>query len=95
MKCTACGSRALIEGTLQADDGSIIKFQPNDAPLVKRIFAMGRRDIRVYGCIRCQQLQFAVGFSEEDMERYQQFEGEQPNVLERINADSQKVEGQE
>jgi hypothetical protein len=95
MKCAACGSTALIEGTLQADDGSIIKFQPNDAPWVKRIFAMGRRDVRVYGCIHCQQLQFAVGFSGEDMERYQQFEGEQPNVLDRINADSQGLKGQE
>jgi hypothetical protein len=85
MKCAACGSTALIEGTLQADDGSIIKFQPNDATWMKRMFAFGRRDIRVYGCIHCQQLQFAVGFTVEDMERYQQFEGEQPTVLERIN----------
>ena len=95
MKCAACGSTALIEGTLQADDSSTIKFQPNDAPWVKRVLAMSRRDIRAYGCVRCQQLQFAVGFSAEDMERYKQFEGEQPNVLERINADPQGLKGQE
>jgi hypothetical protein len=30
-------------------------------------------------------LQFAVEFSESDLERYQEFEGQQPSVLDRIN----------
>ena len=38
--------------------------------------------------LHCQHLQLAVEFSESDLERYQQFEGEQPNVLERINSES-------
>jgi hypothetical protein len=50
------------------------------------MFAVGKREVRAYGCIHCQHLQLAVNFSEEDLQRYQQFEGEQPNVLERINS---------
>ena len=39
---------------------------------------IGTREVRAYGCIRCQNLQLAVDFSESDLERYQQFEGERP-----------------
>jgi hypothetical protein len=40
-------------------------------------------------------LQLAVEFNEDDLERYQQFEGEQPGVLERINSEPKKLEGEE
>ena len=69
-------------------DGSEPSFYPSDMPLLRRMFSMGGRAIRAYGCVRCQHLQFAVGFSEEDLERYQQFVGEQPGVLERLGAES-------
>jgi hypothetical protein len=48
------------------------------------VFGVGLREVRAYGCIHCQHLQLAVNFTEEDLHRYQQFEGEQPSVLERI-----------
>lgn len=32
-------------------------------------------------------------FTERDLERYQEFEGQQPDVLERINSDPKKLEG--
>jgi hypothetical protein len=38
-------------------------------------------------------LQFTVEFSERDLERYQEFEGEQPDVLERINSNPKKLNG--
>jgi hypothetical protein len=85
MKCSACGSTALVEGHLQGEDASKIGFQPSDAPAFRRVFALGRRKIRAYGCVHCQHLQLAVEFTEEDVERYRQFEGQQPGVLERIN----------
>lgn len=91
MKCAACGSTALVEGKLVGED--VIGFQPGDAPWLKRIFAVGNRDISAYGCLHCQHLQLAVEFSESDLERYQQFEGEQPNVLERINSEPGEPEG--
>lgn len=93
MKCTACGSAALIEGTVRDMNASPIWFYLSDVPALKAIFGVGTRKVRAYGCIRCQNLQFAVAFSESDFELYQQFEGEQPDVLERINSDPKKLEG--
>ena len=87
MKCAACGSTALVGGNLVGNDASLIGFQPVDAGLLKRIFAIGHRSISAYGCLHCRHLQLAVEFSESDLERFQQFEGEQPNVLERINSE--------
>jgi hypothetical protein len=54
---------------------------------------IGKREVRAYGCIHCQHLQPAVNFTEEDLQRYQQFEGEQPSVLERITSEPEKLKG--
>jgi hypothetical protein len=91
MKCTACGSAALIEGTIKYEAPPL--FFPTGTPVLKSAFGVGGRKVRAYGCIRCQNLQLAVEFSESDLERYQQFEGEQPGVLERINSGPKKLEG--
>jgi hypothetical protein len=87
MKCAACGSTALVGGKLVGEDAAVVGFQPGDARWLKRILGLGNRDIGAYGCLHCRHLQLAVEFSETDLERYQQFEGEQPNVLERINSE--------
>lgn len=89
MKCVACGSTALVEGTL-IDNSS--GFQPKEASIWKSMFGVGTREVRAYGCIHCQHLQLAISFSEEDLQRYQQFEGEQPGVLERINSEPRELE---
>lgn len=90
MKCAACGSEALVEGRIQGNDGSTPSFYPSDAPLLRRMFAIGGRGIRAYGCVHCGHLQLAVDFREEDRERHAEFEGEQPGVLERINAEGRE-----
>ena len=82
MKCVACGSTALVEGTL-IDNSS--GFTPKQSSSWKSMFGFGTREVRAYGCLHCQHLQLAINFSKEDLQRYQQFEGEQPGVLERIN----------
>lgn len=87
MKCVACGSSFLVEGRLSDGNGTTGFFNPTDVSLLKSLFGFGRRGIRAYGCVHCQYLQFAVMFSKSDLERYQQFEGEQPDVLERINSE--------
>ena len=93
MKCIACGSQALIEGTVRDNSsGGEVRFYPSGRPLLQRIFYSGTREVRAYGCLHCQNLQFAVDFKENDLERYQQFDGEQPSVLERINSDPKKLE---
>lgn len=53
----------------------------------KSMFGVGLRGVRAYGCVNCRHLQMAVDFTEEDVQRYRQFEGEQLSVLERINAE--------
>ena len=94
MKCTACGSSSLVVGTIMsAADGSTFGFYPSDITALKRVFGIGGRKVQAYGCVHCRNLQFAVEFSERDLERYQEFEGEQPDVLERINSNPKKLEG--
>jgi hypothetical protein len=86
MKCTACGSTTLIGGIVRDSNSAEIRFYPSDMPALKRLFGMGGKAVHAHVCIHCHNLQFAVEFSEGDLERYQQFEGEQPGVLERINS---------
>ena len=93
MKCTVCGSSSLVKGTvIGAGDGTTLGFYASDLPVLKRIFGIGSRAIQAYGCVRCRNLQFTVEFSEGDLERYQEFEGEQPDVL-GINSNPKKLEG--
>ena len=72
-------------------DGSAVSFYFSDRSMLKKIFGIGSRAVQAYGCVNCRNLQFSVKFSDADLERYQQFEGEQPGVLERINSDPKKL----
>jgi hypothetical protein len=93
MKCVACGSASLVKGELvNTAGGGMTHFRLSDVPKWKSIFYKGIREVRAYGCVNCWHLQFAVDFSEEDLQRYRQFEGEQPSVLERINAETDRLE---
>jgi hypothetical protein len=92
MKCLACGSTALVEGSLMDTNGGSLSFQPADVSTLKKMFGMGSRSVRAYGCIHCLHLQLAVEFNEEDTQRYQEFEGQQPGVLERINSEAREPE---
>lgn len=88
MKCLACGSEALVGGTIfNSSDGGAVVFKLDDVPVWKSMFGVGSRTVRAYGCVHCQHLQLAVDFSEKDRQRYRQFEGEQPGILERIAPD--------
>lgn len=93
MKCVACGSAALVEGTLIDNAGTTTNlFAPKDVSTWKSMFGVGTREVKSYGCIHCHHLQLAVNFSEKDFLRYQQFDGEQPGVLERINSEPTELE---
>lgn len=87
MKCIACGSTALVEGTLlDGNSTQDISFKIGETSFIKRLVGIANnRRVHAYGCVHCQHLQLAVGFTETDLERYQEFEGQQPGVLERIN----------
>ena len=89
MKCLACGSESLVGGTIvDTSDGSKPAFLLDDVPAWKSLFGAGTRKIRAYGCIHCQHLQLAVDFNEKDLMRYQQFEGEQPDLLKRLASET-------
>ena len=91
MKCLACGSEALVGGTIVgSSDGGTTLFRLDEVPIWKSVFGVGTRKVRAYGCVHCQHLQFAVDFSEKDVERYRQFEGEQPGILERLADETDK-----
>jgi hypothetical protein len=91
MKCVACGSASLVEGELvDMRGGKMSSFKLNEVPKWKSMFGVGIRGVRAYGCVNCRHLQLAVDFSEDDVERYRDFEGEQVSVLERINAEAEE-----
>ncbi|MBL8184074.1 MAG: hypothetical protein JNK51_04040 [Blastocatellia bacterium] len=93
MKCLACGSGALVPGTLlDSGDGGKPAFKLDEVPTWKSLFGLGTRAIRGYGCVHCGHLHLAVDFSEKDKASYRQFEGEQPGVLERINSEPEKLD---
>ena len=93
MKCLACGSEALVGGTvLNNSDGGSVVFRLDDVPVWKSMFGVGTRQVRAYGCVHCQHLQLAVDFNEKDRQRYQQFEGEQPGILERLASETDQRE---
>jgi hypothetical protein len=78
MQCVACGSSSIVEGELcSQSDGSKTYFTPTGGSKLKKAFGMGSRTVRAYGCPRCGHLQFAVEFTEDDLKKYQSFEGEQ------------------
>lgn len=57
MKCVACGSTALVEGTLLDNSGGGTSiFKPKDLSIWKSMFGIGTREVRAYGCIHCQHL---------------------------------------
>ncbi len=93
MKCLACGSEAMVGGTLlDNSSGGSPAFKMDDVPMWKSIFGVGTRKLRVYGCVHCQHLQLAVDFTEKDVRRFRQFEGEQPDVLARLASETPRNE---
>lgn len=80
----------MVSGSLvDISNGGATGFEIDDVSNWKTMLGIGtRRKIRAYGCVHCQHLQLAVEFTEEDVQRYRQFEGDQPNVLERINSET-------
>lgn len=87
MNCPACESESLVGGTLVDSDGGSPHFKLDEVAAWKSLFGVGTRAIRGYGCVHCGHLQLAVDFSDKDRQRYRQFEGEHPGVIERLNSE--------
>jgi hypothetical protein len=84
MKCVSCGGTNLVEGSVPLTPKDEIKFNPIGRSFKDRMFMSGRK-VRAYACLHCNNLQFTVDFQPGDLERYQEFEGTQPTVLERLD----------
>jgi hypothetical protein len=78
---------------MDTTSGGAVGFQPAELSTLKAMFGIGHRKIIIYGCIHCRTLQLTVDFNERDIQKYQEFEGQQPGVLERINSGEEPEAG--
>ena len=85
MECVRCQATAVVEGSLmEGASGEDILFCSDDTSYIKRMFSIGSRKIKAYACVHCSHLELMVEFTEADRKRYQEFDGPQPDVLDRI-----------
>jgi hypothetical protein len=92
MKCVSCGSPHLVEGTLPLTPKDDLKFKPGGRSFRDRAFGNRGLDVRAFGCVECGHLQFGVSFDPAEAEKYKNFEGLQPSVLERLQEDEAEPE---
>jgi len=89
MNCVACKSSNLIEGKiLDESGGTKLSFKPLEVSMWKAVFGIGIQEVTAFACVHCGHLQMNVDFSDEDRQRYLEFEGRQPDLLERIESES-------
>ncbi len=87
MDCIACGSTNLIEGKILNDEGGTkLSFKPLEISMWKAVFGIGVQEISAFACVHCGHLHLNVNFSDEDKHRYLEFEGQQPDLLKRIES---------
>ena len=70
---------------METSSGGSLTFLFKDLSYLKRIFGAGSRKIRAYACLHCSHLELMVEFTDKDRQRYQEFDGPQPDLLERIS----------
>lgn len=86
MECVRCGTTAVVEGSLMdTGGGGGVAFLFKDISFLKSIFGGGNRKVSAHACLHCSHLELTVEFTENDRKRYQEFDGPQPGVLDRIN----------
>ena len=80
MNCIACKSTNVIEGDVIDQHG--LSFKPLEVSMWKAIFGIGVQEVTAFACVHCGHLQMNVNFSDEDRQRYLEFEGQQPDLSE-------------
>ncbi|MBK9527361.1 MAG: hypothetical protein IPO41_03360 [Acidobacteria bacterium] len=86
MECIRCGATAVVEGSLtETSGGGGIAFSISATSLLKRIFGGGNRKISARACVHCSHIELLADFTDKDKKRFQEFDGPQPDLLERIN----------
>ena len=75
----------MIDGSLmEGSSGGDVYFFPSETSYLKRMFSVGNRKIKAFACLHCSHLELMVEFTDKDRKRYQEFDGPQPGVLDRI-----------
>ena len=69
---------------METGSGGGVAFLSADGGFLKRIFG-GTRNIKAFACLHCSHLELMVDFTEKDRQRYQEFDGPQPGILDRIS----------
>jgi hypothetical protein len=76
----------MIEGSMmEMTGGGGVAFISAGKSFLKQIFGAGSRKISAYACLHCSHLELIVEFTEKDRKRYQEFDGPQPGILERLD----------
>ena len=70
---------------METTSSGSIAFLSKGTSYLKQIFGGGSRKVLAYACLHCSHLELIVEFTEKDLKRYQEFDGPQPGVLERID----------
>ena len=85
MECVRCGATAVVEGSLmETGGGGGLAFLSKEGSFLKRIFGGSSRTIKAFACLHCSHLELMVEFTDKDRAKYQEFDGPQPGVLDRI-----------
>ena len=85
MECVRCGATAMVDGSLmEGSSGGDVLFVPDSVSYFKRILAIGNRKTKAFACLHCSHLELMVEFTDRDRKKYQDFEGPQPAILDRI-----------
>ena len=85
MECVRCGATAMIDGSLmEGSSGGDVLFFPAAVSYFKRMLSIGNRKIKAFACLHCSHLELMVEFTDRDRKKYQDFDGPQPAILDRI-----------
>ena len=75
----------MIDGSLmEMSGGGGVAFISNEGSYLKRIFGGSSRTIKAFACLHCSHLELMVEFTDKDRQKYQEFDGPQPGILDRI-----------
>ena len=86
MECVRCGATAIVEGSvMDTGGGGGVAFLLKDTSFLKSVFGVGSRKIIGHACVHCSHLELTVEFTDKDRKRFQEFDGPQPGILDRIN----------
>lgn len=75
----------MTEGSLmETGGGGSVAFVSKEGSCLKHVFGGTSRKITAFACLHCSHLELMVEFTDKDRKRYQEFDGPQPGVLDRI-----------